>query len=115
MINTEKQSQNIDVLEDYLLKQDALLDILLQDKTTKRRIIWATDSYEQEGKRFAPHKPIAINLVTGKYGTLIQPRAVKSQEEQLIRTRDKAEVFTPLSIVKKMNKASDPIKRVTKK
>ncbi len=115
MINTEKHSQRIDIREDYLLQQDALLDILLQDKTTGKRIIWATDSYEQEGKSFAPHKPIAINMVTGKYGTLIQPRAAKSKEEQLIRTRDKAEVFTPLSIVKKMNKASDPIKRVTKK
>ena len=31
----------------------------------------------------------------------------KSKEEQLIRTRDKAEVFTPLSIVKQMNDACD--------
>jgi hypothetical protein len=46
-------------------------------------------------------------LVTGEYGNLIQPRALKSKEEQLYRTRDKAEVFTPLSIVKQMNEACD--------
>lgn len=52
-------------------------------------------------------------MVTGKNGTLIQPRAAKSKEEQLLRTRDKAEVFTPLSIVKQMNEACDT-KRITK-
>ncbi|NDA64752.1 MAG: restriction endonuclease subunit M, partial [Chitinophagia bacterium] len=38
---------------------------------------------------------------------------LKSKTEQLYRTRDKAEVFTPLSIVKKMNDACDT-KRVAK-
>lgn len=52
-------------------------------------------------------------MITGKYGSLIQPRAVKSKEEQVLRTRDKAEVFTPLSIVKLMNEACDT-KRITK-
>ena len=46
-------------------------------------------------------------MVTGKNGKLIQPRAIKSKEEQLTRTRDKAEVFTPLAIVKQMNEACD--------
>jgi len=110
----EISSKNIDIREDYLLKKDDLLNILLQDKTTGNNIFWATDSYEQKkGKKYAPLAPITSDLVTGKNGKLIQPRAVKSKEEQLLRTRDKAEVFTPLSIVKKMNKACDT-KRVTK-
>ncbi len=104
---------NIDIREDYLLKKDHLLEILLQDKTTGKNILWATDSYEQKGKKFAPLASITTDLVTGKNGNLIQPRAIKSKEEQLIRTRDKAEVFTPLSIVKQMNEACDT-KRVTK-
>ncbi|HAY61340.1 MAG TPA: restriction endonuclease subunit M, partial [Acidaminococcaceae bacterium] len=29
-----------------------LLDLLLQDKSTKRNIIWATDSYEALGEGF---------------------------------------------------------------
>lgn len=97
----------IDIREDYLLKKGNLLEILLQDKTTDKTILWATDSYEANGKSFAPTAPITADLVTEKYGYLIQPRAVKSKEEQLIRTRDKAEVFTPLSIVKQMNDACD--------
>ena len=104
---------NIDISEDYLLKKDLLLEILLQDKTTGKNILWATDSYEQKGEKFITLAPITSDLVTGKNGSLIQPRAVKSKEEQLLRTRDKAEVFTPLSIVKQMNEACDT-KRVTK-
>ena len=109
----EISSISIDIREDYLLKKDSLLDILLQDKTTGNTILWATDSYEQKGKKFASFAPITSDLVTGKNGKLIQPRSVKSKEEQLLRTRDKAEVFTPLSIVKQMNDACDT-KRITK-
>ena len=99
--------KNIDIREDYLLKKDNLLEILLQDKTTAKNILWATDSYKSKGDMFAKLAPIIIDSVTGKYGSLIQPRAVKSKEEQIYRTREKAEVFTPLSIVKQMNEACD--------
>lgn len=109
----EAFTYNIDIKEDYLLQKDDLLKLLLQDKTTGENILWATDSYEQKGKKYSQHAPITSHLVTGKNGNLIQPRAVKSKEEQLIRTRDKAEVFTPLSIVKQMNNASDTT-RITK-
>ncbi len=107
MINQEINTQTIDIREDYLLEKDNLLEILLQDKTTGNNILWATDSYEQNGEKFTPLSPITSDLVTGKNGELIQPRALKSKEEQLLRTRDKAEVFTPLSIVKQMNEACD--------
>ena len=113
MTKQEEYTTTIDIREDYLLKKDNLLEILLQDKTTNDNIIWATDSYESRGESFAPMSFITFDLVTGVYGNLIQPRAVKSKEEQLLRTRDKAEVFTPLSIVKQMNEACDT-KRVTK-
>lgn len=106
-MNQEKLTALIDIREDYLSKKDHLLEILLQDKTTAKNILWATDSYESKGKQFAPNAPITTDLVTGTNGCLIQPRAIKSKEEQLIRTRDKAEVFTPLSIVKQMNDACD--------
>lgn len=106
-------AQNIDIREDNLLKNDDLLNILLKDYTTGNNIIWATDSYEDKGEAFAPFASITSNLVTGNNGNLIQPRAVKSTEEQLYRTRDKAEVFTPLSIVKQMNDTFES-KRITK-
>lgn len=107
MMNLKENKETIDIREDYLLKKDNLLGILLQDKTTAKNILWATDSYESKGELFAPIEPITTDLVTGTYGSLIQPRALKSKEEQLYRTRDKAEVFTPLSIVKQMNDACD--------
>ena len=106
-------SKNIDIREDYLLKKDNLLEILLQDKTTSQNILWATDSYESKREQFSAQAQIKTDLVTGIYGSLIQPRAIKSKEEQTYRTREKAEVFTPLSIVKQMNEACDT-KRVTK-
>jgi hypothetical protein len=109
MMIQKKYTKNIDIREDYLLKKDNLLEILLKDKTTSKNILWASDSYSIMGEMFAPQEEIKTELVTGEYGTLIQPRAVKSKEEQLYRTREKAEVFTPLSIVKKMNEACDTI------
>ncbi len=113
MINQETNTQNIDIREDYLLKEDHLLEILLQDKTTGSNILWATDSYDSNGHLFAPTANITTDLITGTLGNLIQPRALKRKTEQLYRTRDKAEVFTPLTIVKQMNDACDT-KRVTK-
>lgn len=110
----EIDTPSIDIREDYLLKKDDLLNILLQDKTTGNNILWATDSYDSNGHLFAPTANITSDLITGTLGNLIQPRALKSKTEQLYRTRDKAEVFTPLSIVKQMNDACDT-KRVTKK
>ena len=113
MIKLEIDTTNIDIREDYLLKKDDLLNILLQDKTTGNNILWATDSYDSNGHLFAPNSNITTDLITGTLGNLIQPRALKSKTEQLYRTRDKAEVFTPLRIVKQMNDACDT-KRVTK-
>ena len=113
MLDQEKYTVSIDIREDYLLKKDDLLNILLQDKTTGNNILWATDSYDSNGHLFAPTAHITTDLITGALGNLIQPRALKSKTEQLYRTRDKAEVFTPLSIVKKMNEACDT-HRITK-
>ncbi len=109
----EIETPSIDIREDYLLKKDDLLNILLKDKTTGNNILWATDSYDSNGDLFGPKANITTDLITGALGNLIQPRALKSKTEQLYRTRDKAEVFTPLSIVKQMNDACDS-KRVTK-
>lgn len=105
------RDQKIDIRENSLRNRGRVLDILLLDKTAKRsniNIIWATDSYVGKyGKEYAPKKHMKRSQVTGAYGELIQPRAAKSKEEQRFRTKDKAEVFTPLKIVKEMNMAID--------
>jgi len=100
-------NKKIDILENSLRRKGALLDILLIDRTTRKNIIWATDSYEKLGKDFNIRMRMLPDLVTGKYGLLIQPRAAKSLSEQKYRTKDKGEVFTPLKIINKINKAVD--------
>ena len=64
----EIETTTIDIREDYLLKKDNLLELLLQDNTTGKNILWATDSYEQKGKKYAPLAFITSDLVTGKNG-----------------------------------------------
>ncbi|MDR0955514.1 MAG: hypothetical protein LBM73_00115 [Candidatus Nomurabacteria bacterium] len=122
----------VDIRENDLRKIDGgrVLEILLKCHYTcaktplhsgnvgkTRNIIWASDSY-------AGHKPteqIKIEDITDRTierggqaviagalkGLLIQPRAAKSKDEQTRRTKDKAEVFTPLNVVKAMNDAVD--------
>jgi len=100
--------RDIDINENTLRHTGELLDILLIDRTTKKNIIWATDSYALIGKEFESKKQIKPQLVSGRfYDILIQPRAIKSLEEQQHRTREKGEVFTPLRIVDQMNKEID--------
>lgn len=104
------QTENVDILENELRQAGNLLDILLTDQTTRRNIIWATDSYEHYGKEFTPRAQIKSELITGShYGKLIQPRAVKGREEQYRRTKEKGEVFTPPRIVEQMNILSDRV------
>ena len=106
------KSPAIDVSESSLRNRGQILDILLIDRslTTKRKvhnIIWATDSYISYGhgrnNPYSPTREIKRDLITGEHNTLIQPRAAKSRQEQTRRTKDKAEVFTPLRVVKAMN------------
>ena len=97
----------IDIQESTLRRKGDLLETLLIDRTTKKNIIWATDSYVSRGKEFEAKKSIKPELITGIHNKLIQPRVAKSLQEQKIRTKEKAEVFTPLKIVDQMNKLID--------
>lgn len=84
-----------------------VLDRLLQDKTTKQNIIFATDAYLENGPDFAETAQITVDKLLGYMKIKIQPRVEKAAEEQLARTRKKAEVFTPSWIVNKMNNHCD--------
>ena len=98
----------IDLLEQKLLDHErTLLEILLQDKTTKKNIIWATDDYAELGEPYSFKKEILPELVTGEQDSLIQPRVEKALEHQTNRTRDKAEVFTPSWICNAQNNLVD--------
>ena len=78
----------IDISEEKLAMESAdLLKILLNDRTTKKNIVWATHSYELLGKGFAPIDRITPSRVTGNYANLIQPRSEKSKYEQKTEPR----------------------------
>lgn len=97
----------------YVIEQDVadfnypLLDILLFDRTTSNNIIWATDDYSYIGNAYEPKKPILPELIIWSNTRLIQPRSAKSQINQICRTRDKAEVFTPSWICNAQNNLID--------
>ncbi len=98
-------------IQDDILKIQALglLDRLLVDKTTKRNIMWATDVHSALGAKYERNKEITSNLITGRNAGVIKTRARKEMEQQTERTRQHAEVFTPLWICNKMNNHADEV------
>lgn len=78
-----------------------IINILLKDRSTGGNIIWATETYVEEG--ISPHEPIQLSHVEDREASLIQPRATKSKEVKKGRTKSKAEVFTPIWVIEKMN------------
>ncbi len=99
---------NIDISENELLQQlEGLLEELLKDHTTQRNIFWATDDYSGLGKEYGYYAPITISGITGENGSVIQPRVLKSRAEQISRTKDKAEVFTPSWVCNAQNNLID--------
>lgn len=98
----------VDIRENDILKLDKeLLQILLQDKSTGRNIIWATDNYLKHGKRYSPASPITVDLITSRHGSVIKPRVEKGKLEQQRRVRQKAEVFTPSWVCNLQNNLVD--------
>jgi len=65
-----------------------VLDLLLQDKSTKKNIIWATDTYEELGEGFTDKVQMHANALLRRTD-IIRPRIQKSQEAQAERTRKK--------------------------
>ena len=100
----------IHIMDDILRLQGlGLLEPLLADRTTGRNILWATDAYAEYGGRFARNAQISVGLITGDYAGLIRTRARKAFEQQSQRTKARAEVFTPLWVVAKMNDHLDEV------
>lgn len=98
----------IDIIEqDIVGISSALFDILLKDRTTKKNICWATENYITNGTKYYPQEPITRSLVVGKYTNIVQPRVTKALQEQLKRTKEKAEVFTPSWVCNEQNNLID--------
>ena len=98
--------QNLIDLRNYPVH--STIDILLKDKTTKRNIVWATDSYEALGIGYEKSSQLSKELLFAEdYSDVIQPRILKAAEEQQNRTRNKGEVFTPAWLCCQMNNYLD--------
>lgn len=98
----------IDIIENEIVNiSEKIFDILLMDRTTRKNICWATDNYIKHGDSYYPQEPITKGLITGRYSDIIKPRVCRSIEEQTIRTKDKAEVFTPSWVCNEQNNLID--------
>lgn len=85
---------------------NAFLNMLLEDKTTEKNIIWATDTYMDISFGFADVDSMEKDNILN-YPDIIKPRIQKTREEQAARTRKKAEVFTPAWLCNMMNNVCD--------
>jgi len=113
----DDQSNSSDVKEtDIRTHMPKILDILLIDRTKStpskiKNIIWANDNYLHYGaskkNMYQPTYEILPDLISGAKESLIRPRALKSKELQKERTKTKAEVFTPIWVVKMQNDIID--------
>ena len=88
-----KELYNIDIKENFIKHlDDALLSILLKDRSSGKNLIWATDTYVSHGVGFGSRDYITQAQITGKRGGIIKPRTEKSKKEQ--QTIYKNEVAT---------------------
>ena len=97
--------------KDAVVKQqsshDAILSILLLDRSSEENLIWATDNYASFGEDFQSKDHITADAINGKHGCVVKPRVEKTKAEQIDRIRQKAEVFTPSWVCNKQNNLID--------
>lgn len=103
-----KNGDKIDVFEERIRKYSpTLMKILLEDKTTKKNILWGTDDYKEKGMLYDARCEINMELITGMNSEIIQPRITKEKHYQDNRTKERAEVFTPSWLCNKQNNLVD--------
>lgn len=85
-----------------------ILPKLLKDQTTGKNIVWGTDTYASFGSNIQKENQMLLNqsIKLIEEGKML-PRIMKTKEQQEVRTKDKAEVFTPSWICNKMNNYCD--------
>lgn len=96
------------IIEERIAAIDhSVLDILLKDRTTGKNIVWGTTDYALLGKDYEACREILPSLITGEFSKLIQPRITKTFGQQVQRTKNRAEVFTPTWICNEQNNMVD--------
>lgn len=101
----------INIGDDILrLSSLGLLNSLLADKTTKKNLMWATDAYRELGEDYERDQEMRGDLISGaKGGHNKNPQRQKAAGKKSERTKQHAEVFTPLWIVQRMNDYADEV------
>lgn len=104
----EMKNVGIDIVKQNIADLSSeLLNILLKDRTTGNNIRWATDNYEHFGEAYCANQEMKQEQIIGKHIDILQPRVMKAKKEQIKRTHDKAEVFTPSWICNEQNNLID--------
>jgi len=98
-------------IQDDILKLQfmGLLDGLLVDKTTGKNIIWGTDTYRNCGAGYGCRDSIKPELITGMNAGIVKTHARRAMEQQSERTRQRAEVPSPLWVCRKMCDYADEV------
>lgn len=86
-----------------------ILETLLCDRTTGRNIIWADNEYEALGDGYMGDDEITVEKITGLNVNIIKPRIAKAVEQQSLRTKSRAEVFSPAWLCNQMNNDLDEV------
>lgn len=86
-----------------------VLKTLLCDRTTGRNIIWADNEYEALGEGYMGDDEISFEKITGMNSGVVKPRIAKGQEKQSLRTKSRAEVFSPAWLCNQMNNDIDEV------
>lgn len=84
-----------------------ILGLLLEDRTMRKNIVWADDEYAVLGDGYTGEDEITVDRITGDMSGLIQTREEKESQRQALRTRARAEVFTPSWLCNRMNNYLD--------
>lgn len=84
-----------------------VLAILLNDHSTGSNILWCTDDYKSLGEGYGFHDTIEVGRISGKNDGVIKPRIEKCKAAQELRSREKAEVFTPSWVCNVQNNLVD--------
>lgn len=85
-------------------QKDKILEYLLKDMTSGMNIIWATSDYSELGDGYEACDELTPYSL---YGERILRRSVKTKLNQVNRTRERAEVFTPSWICNMQNNLID--------
>ena len=84
---------------------DEIVEMMLIDRSTNKNIIFATTNYAKRG--YKETDEIRFEFLKNRSRALIRARVDKSKEEQRIRIKEKAEVFTPSWVCNTQNNLID--------